>query len=58
MKSAKEKALEYLANLGCSPEHPEVGPAIIAAMGDPDEPVRYAAVKAALQTAAGCQSRE
>ena len=54
----KKKALEYLANLGCSPEHPEVGPAIIAAMGDPDEPVRYAAVKAALQTAAGCQSRE
>ena len=54
----KKKALEYLANLGCTPEHPEVGPAIIAAMGDPDEPVRYAAVKAALQTAAGCQSRE
>ncbi len=54
----KKKALEYLANMGCSPEHPEVGPAIVAAMGDPDEPVRYAAVQAALKTASGCQSKE
>lgn len=54
----KKRALEYLAGMGCSPEHPEVGPALIAAMGDPDEPVRYAAVKAVLQTAGDCQSKE
>lgn len=54
----KKKALEYLAGMGCSPEHPEVGPALIAAMGDPDEPVRYAAVKAVLSTAGECQSAE
>ena len=54
----KKRALEYLARMGCTPEHPEVGPALIAAMGDPDEPVRYAAVKAVLNTAGECQSRE
>lgn len=54
----KKKAIQYLAGMGCSPEHPEVGPALIAAMGDPDEPVRYEAVKAVLQTAAECQSRK
>lgn len=54
----KKKALQYLATMGCTAEHPEVGPALIAAMGDPDEPVRYEAVKAVLQTAAECQSRE
>jgi len=54
----KKRALEYLAGMGCSPEHPEVGPALIAAMGDPDEPVRYAAVKAVLQTAGDCQCRD
>ncbi|MEO1992891.1 MAG: hypothetical protein ABGW78_13220, partial [Pirellulales bacterium] len=54
----KKKALEYLANMGCSPEHPEVGPALLAAMGDPDEPVRYAAVKAVYQTASECQDKK
>lgn len=54
----KKKALQYLANMGCSPEHPEVAAAILAAMGDPAEPVRYDAVKAVLQTAAACQSRK
>lgn len=54
----KKKALQYLATMGCTAEHPEVGPALIAAMGDPDEPVRYEAVKAVLQTAAECQSRK
>jgi len=54
----KKKALQYLAGLGCTPEHPEVGPALIAAMSDPDEPVRYEAVKAVLQTAGECQSSE
>jgi hypothetical protein len=52
----KKKAIAYLAGLGCTPEHPEVGPALIAAMSDPDEPVRYEAVKAVLQTAGACQS--
>ena len=52
----KKKAIAYLAGLGCTPEHPEVGPALIAAMSDPDEPVRYEAVKAVLQTAGDCQS--
>lgn len=54
----KKKAIQYLAGLGCTPEHPEVGPALIAAMSDPDEPVRYEAVKAVLQTAGECQSAE
>jgi hypothetical protein len=54
----KKKALQYLAGMGCTREHPEVAPALIAAMGDPDEPVRYEAVKAVLQTAAECQGRE
>ena len=54
----KKKAIAYLAGLGCTPEHPEVGPALIAAMSDPDEPVRYEAVKAVLQTAGECQSSE
>ena len=54
----KKKALQYLAGMGCSPEHPEVGEALLAAMGDPDEPVRYEAVKAVLQTASECQSPE
>jgi hypothetical protein len=27
----KKAAIKYLAGLGCSPEHPEVGPALIAA---------------------------
>jgi len=54
----KKKAIAYLAGLGCTPEHPEVGPALIAAMSDPDEPVRYEAVKAVLQTAGACQSAE
>ncbi len=54
----KKRALEYLARMGCTPGHPEVGPALIAAMGDPDEPVRYAAVKAVLTTAGECQSPE
>jgi hypothetical protein len=54
----KKAAIQYLAGMGCSPEHPEVGAALLAAMGDPDEPVRYEAVKAVLQTAAECQSPE
>lgn len=54
----KKKAIQYLAGMGCSPEHPEVGAALLAAMSDPDEPVRYEAVKAVLQTAAECQSPE
>ena len=54
----KKAAIKYLAGLGCSPEHPEVGPALIAAMSDPDEPVRYEAVKAVYQTAGMCQSRK
>ncbi len=54
----KKKALQYLAGMGCTPEHPEVGPALIAAMSDPDEPVRYEAVKAVLQTASSCQSNK
>ena len=54
----KKRAPQYLAGLGCTAEHPEVGPALIAAMSDPDEPVRYEAVKAVLQTAAECQSRK
>jgi len=54
----KKSAIQYLAKLGCSPEHPEVGPALIAAMSDPDEPVRYEAVKAVYQTAGLCQSRK
>lgn len=54
----KKKAIQYLAGMGCSPEHPEVAAALLAAMGDPEEPVRYEAVKAVLQTAAACQSNE
>jgi hypothetical protein len=54
----KKKALEYLAGMGCSAEHPEVAAALLAAMGDPEEPVRYEAVKAVLQTAEACQSPE
>ena len=54
----KKAAIKYLAGLGCTPEHPEVMPALMAAMDDPDEQVRYEAVKAVLQTAAVCQSRE
>jgi hypothetical protein len=54
----KKRAIQYLAGMGCSPEHPEVGAALLAAMSDPDEPVRYEAVKAVLQTAAECQSPE
>jgi len=54
----KKAAIQYLAGMGCSPEHPEVGAALLAAMSDPDEPVRYEAVKAVLQTAGECQSPE
>jgi hypothetical protein len=54
----KKAAIKYLAGMGCSPEHPEVGAALLAAMSDPDEPVRYEAVKAVLETAAECQSPE
>jgi hypothetical protein len=54
----KKAAIQYLAGLGCTPEHPEVMPALLAAMGDPDEQVRYEAVKAVLQTAEVCQSPE
>jgi hypothetical protein len=54
----KKKAIEYLAGMGCSAEHPEVAAALLAAMGDPDEPVRYEAVKAVMQTAEACQSAE
>ena len=54
----KKAAIKYLAGLGCTPEHPEVMPALMAAMDDPDEQVRYEAVKAVLQTAAVCQSRD
>lgn len=54
----KKKALQYLAGMGCSAEHPEVAAALLAAMGDPEEPVRYEAVKAVLQTAEACQSNE
>jgi hypothetical protein len=54
----KKAAIKYLAGLGCTPEHPEVMPALMAAMDDPDEQVRYEAVKAVLQTAEVCQSRE
>ena len=52
----KKAALKYLAGLGCVPERPEVAAALVAAMGDPDEPVRYEAVKAVLQTAGNCMS--
>ena len=54
----KKAAIKYLAGLGCTPEHPEVTPALLAAMDDPDELVRYEAVKAVLQTAEVCQSPE
>jgi hypothetical protein len=54
----KKAAIKFLAGLGCTPEHPEVMPALMAAMDDPDEQVRYEAVKAVLQTAAVCQSRD
>ena len=54
----KKAALRYLAGIGCTPEHPEVMPALIAAMDDPDEQVRYEAVKAVLETSEVCQSRE
>ena len=54
----KKKALQYLGNLGCSPERPEVAEAILAGMSDPDEPVRYEAVKAVLQSAGECMSNE
>ena len=54
----KKAALRYLAGIGCTPEHPEVMPALMAAMDDPDEQVRYEAVKAVLETAEACQSRE
>ena len=54
----KKAALRYLAGLGCTPEHPEVMPALLAAMADPDEQVRYEAVKAVLQTAEVCQSND
>ena len=54
----KKGALKYLAGLGCVPDRPEVAAAILAAMGDPDEPVRYEAVKAVLQTAGNCMSDE
>jgi len=54
----KKAAIKYLAGLGCTPEHPEVMPALMAAMDDPDEQVRYEAVKAVLQTAEVCQSSD
>ena len=54
----QKKALQYLASMGCTPEHPEVAEAILAAMGDPEEPVRYEAVKAVIQTAGECMSGE
>ncbi len=54
----KKAAIKYLAGLGCTPEHPEVMPALMAAMDDPDEMVRYEAVKAVLQTAEVCQSSD
>ena len=54
----KKAALKYLAGIGCTPEHPEVMPALMAAMDDPDELVRYEAVKAVLQTAEVCQSSD
>ena len=54
----KKAAIKFLAGLGCTPEHPEVMPALMAAMDDPDEQVRYEAVKAVLQTAEVCQSSD
>ncbi len=54
----KKKSLQYLSGLGCTPERPEVAEAILAAMSDPDEPVRYEAVKAVLMTAGDCMSAE
>ena len=54
----KKAAIKYLAGLGCTPEHPEVMPALMAAMDDPDEQVRYEAVKAVIQTAEVCQSSD
>lgn len=54
----KKAALRYLAGIGCTPEHPEVMPALMAAMDDPDEQVRYEAVKAVLETSEVCQSRD
>ena len=54
----KKAAIAYLAKLGCTAANPEVGPALIAAMSDPDEPVRYEAVKAVYQTAGQCQAPE
>ena len=54
----KKKALEQLGDMGCTPEHPEVMPALMAAMDDPDEQVRYEAVKSVLKSTAACQSKE
>lgn len=54
----QKKALKYLAGMGCSPERPEVAEALLAAMSDPEEPVRYEAVMAVLQTGSDCMSRE
>lgn len=54
----KKAALRYLAGIGCTLEHPEVMPALMAAMDDPDEQVRYEAVKAVLETSEVCQSGE
>ena len=54
----KKKALEYLGDMGCTPEHPEVMPALMAAMDDPDEQIRYEAVKSVLKSTAACQSKE
>jgi hypothetical protein len=54
----QKKALAYLAGMGCSPERPEVAEAMLAAMSDPEEPVRYDAVMAVLQTSSDCMSRD
>jgi hypothetical protein len=49
----KIKALRYLATIGCSGCHPEVADALLAALDDCTEEVRYEAVRA-LREAVGC----
>jgi hypothetical protein len=49
----KIKAIRYLATIGCGGCYPDVEDALIAAMDDCTEAVRYEAVKAVRQTAGG-----
>jgi hypothetical protein len=49
----KIKAIRYLATIGCGGCYPDVEDALIAAMDDCTEAVRYEAVKAVRETASG-----